>query len=56
MAGALLEAELVAIAQRTGFDDAHVVERFDCFRGTEVKRRIAASRGVQGVNVYGRAV
>jgi hypothetical protein len=53
IAGALPEAELVALLAHLGFVDVVVKERFDCFRGTS-KERVAMKYGVVGVNVHAR--
>jgi hypothetical protein len=43
----------VEILGRVGFEEARVVERFDCFRGTS-KEAVARKFGVRGANVFAR--
>jgi ubiquinone/menaquinone biosynthesis C-methylase UbiE len=50
--GALLEAEVIDIAAQTGFLNAQIVERFDCFRGSRVEKKVSATIGVHGANFF----
>jgi SAM-dependent methyltransferase len=50
--GALLEAELAELAVAAGLESGHILERFDCFRGTEPQLRIAADLQVRAVNFF----
>jgi arsenite methyltransferase len=50
--GALLEGELIEIAERTGFQSCRIVERFDCFRGSRVEGVVSSTVGVHGANFF----
>ena len=50
MGGALPEAELLELIERTGFVRAAITHRFDCVEGTS-REDIARWFGVCGVNV-----
>jgi arsenite methyltransferase len=52
--GALPEAELVAVVTQVGFQDARIVERFDCFAGTSAKHKLSKDLFVQGANLFAR--
>jgi hypothetical protein len=54
VAGALPEAELGAVALATGFRDARITERFDCFRDTSAEAKVARDLRVQAVNFHAR--
>jgi arsenite methyltransferase len=54
VAGALLEAELIGIAEDTGFQDCFIAERFDCFRGSRVEKNVSPTVGVHGANFCAR--
>lgn len=43
----------MAILGHVGLEEAHVVERFDCFRKTS-KENVARKFGVRGANVFAR--
>ena len=50
--GALPEADLATLALAHGFDDARIVERFDCFRNTSAEVKVAYDLRVHSVNFY----
>src|SRR5262245_33257164 len=52
VAGALLEAEVISIAEQTGFLDSRITERFDCFRGSGVEKNVSSTVGVHGANFF----
>jgi SAM-dependent methyltransferase len=52
--GALTEAELIGAALLAGFEDVHIVERFDCFRRTSVERKFGRALRVGAVNLFAR--
>lgn len=52
--GALVEAELPELARITGFEDGHIVERFNCFMGTSAEQHVSRDLFVHGVNFYAR--
>ena len=54
VAGALPEPELATIALATGFDDARITERFDCFRNTTAEAKVARDLQIQAVNFHAR--
>ncbi|MGE5103828.1 MAG: methyltransferase domain-containing protein [Betaproteobacteria bacterium] len=54
VAGALPEPELGALALATGFRDARITERFDCFRDTSAEAKVARDLRVQAVNFHAR--
>ena len=54
IAGALPEPELATLALATGFDEARIVERFDCFRGTTAEVKVSGDLHVQAVNFHAR--
>jgi ubiquinone/menaquinone biosynthesis C-methylase UbiE len=54
VAGALLESELIAISEETGFEDCRIVERFDSFQGSAVERNVSARVAVHGANFHAR--
>jgi arsenite methyltransferase len=54
VAGALMESEIVEIAENAGFEDCRIVERFDCFQGSRVEQTVSATVGVHGANVFAR--
>ena len=54
IAGALPEPELATLALATGFDEARIVERFDCFRGTTAEVKVSGDLRVQAVNFHAR--
>lgn len=45
---------MVALAAEAGLRDGRVVERFDCYRGTEVETRVSPVVGVRGANFFAR--
>jgi arsenite methyltransferase len=50
--GALLEAELIDLAEEAGFRDCRIMERFDCFRGSRVEKKVSSTVGVHGANFF----
>lgn len=52
VAGALLEAEIIDIAESAGFQDCRIVERFDCFQGSRVEKTVSSTVGVHGANFF----
>ena len=52
VAGALLESEIIAIAEDAGFQNCHIVERFNCFQGSRVEKTVSPSVGVHGANFF----
>jgi ubiquinone/menaquinone biosynthesis C-methylase UbiE len=52
--GALVEHELTQIAESHGFQDGHIVERFNCFMGTSAEHHVSKDLFVHGVNFYAR--
>jgi arsenite methyltransferase len=48
--GALVEGELYALAQQTGFQDGEVVKRFNCFFNTTAEEKVAKDLFVHAVN------
>ena len=52
VAGALLEAEVIDIAEEVGFRDCRIVERFDCFQGSRVENKVSTTVGVHGANFF----
>ena len=44
---------MVQLFQEVGLTDVHIVDRFDCFRGTS-KEDVALEFTVRGVNLYAR--
>ena len=54
VAGALLEGEVVEIASQAGFFDSRIMERFDCFRGSRVEKKVSSKVGVHGANFFAR--
>lgn len=54
VAGALLENEIIELAREAGFEDAEIVERFDCFGGSRVETNVSTSVGVHGANFIAR--
>jgi SAM-dependent methyltransferase len=52
IAGALLETEIIEIAQDAGFKDCRIVERFDCFQGSRVGETVSPTVGVHGANFF----
>ena len=52
VAGALLEEEIIAIAEDAGFQNCCVVERFNCFKGSRVEKTVSPSVGVHGANFF----
>jgi arsenite methyltransferase len=48
--GALPEPELAELASAAGLDGGHILERFDCFGGTETNTRVAADLEVHSAN------
>ena len=51
MGGALPEAGLVDLATESGFEQASVIDRFDCARGTS-RELVARVLGVHGANMF----
>jgi SAM-dependent methyltransferase len=54
VAGALLETELIGIAEEAGFQDCFIAERFECFRGSRVEKNVSPTVGVHGANFCAR--
>jgi SAM-dependent methyltransferase len=54
IAGALPEYELAELALASGFADARIVERFDCFRDTTAEGKVAHDLRVHAVNFFAR--
>lgn len=54
VAGALPEPELAQLALATGFREARIVERFDCFRDTSAEAKVARDLRIQAVNFFAR--
>ncbi|HLQ78397.1 MAG TPA: methyltransferase domain-containing protein [Terriglobia bacterium] len=54
VAGALMEAEIIDIAESAGFEDCRIVERFDCFQGSRVEKTVSATVGVHGANFFAK--
>lgn len=52
IAGALVESEMVTLAEQTGLIGGRIVERFDCFRHTSAQDKVAKDLFVHGVNFY----
>jgi hypothetical protein len=52
VAGALLEKEVIEIAESAGFQDCRIVERFDCFQGSRVEKTVSSTVGVHGANFF----
>jgi arsenite methyltransferase len=52
--GALVEHELSEIAEATGFQGGHIVERFNCFMGTSAEHHVSKDLFVHGVNFHAR--
>lgn len=52
--GALVESELPELARITGFEDGHIVERFNCFMGTSAEQHVSRDLFVHGVNFFAR--
>jgi len=52
--GALLEAELLELAEEAGLSDGRIVKRFESFKGTASLARVKASRHPHGANFYAR--
>jgi arsenite methyltransferase len=48
--GALTIPELIALVAAAGLEGGRIVERFECFRGTVVERKLGKSMQVCGVN------
>ncbi len=51
VAGALLETEGLTLAEKVGFHNCAIVERFDCFQGSRVEKNVSATVGVHGANL-----
>ncbi|UCH52848.1 MAG: methyltransferase domain-containing protein [Pseudomonadota bacterium] len=52
--GALVEHELTEVATATGFAHGRIVQRFNCFMGTEAEKHVSKDLFVHGVNFYAR--
>ena len=52
--GALPEPELFEIATAVGLADAHITERFDCFRDTSAEAKVSKDLRVHAVNLFAR--
>lgn len=52
--GALPELELYGLAAATGFEDARITERFECFSGTSAEVKVSKDLRIQGANFYAR--
>ncbi|MEE9251954.1 MAG: methyltransferase domain-containing protein [Thermodesulfobacteriota bacterium] len=50
--GALPEPELAELAEATGFSEAKITERFDCFKNTSAEEHVSKDLYVQGVNFF----
>jgi SAM-dependent methyltransferase len=55
VAGAALEGEVLELVRAAGLSGGVVTERFDCFGGTAVARRVSPAVGAGAVNVFARA-
>ncbi|MFB3920794.1 MAG: hypothetical protein ACE145_03685 [Terriglobia bacterium] len=44
---------MIEVLSRYGFEEAQIVERFDCFRAT-TKEGTARKYGVHGANIFAR--
>jgi len=54
VAGALVESELVTLANENGFTDGRVVRRFNCFYDTTAESKVAKDLFIQSVNFFAR--
>jgi ubiquinone/menaquinone biosynthesis C-methylase UbiE len=52
VAGALLEADILDIANDAGFQNCRIVERFECFLGSRVEKTVSPTVGVHGANFF----
>ena len=54
VAGALVESELVTLANENGFTDGRIVRRFNCFYDTTAESKVAKDLFIQSVNFFAR--
>jgi len=54
VAGALVESELVALAEECGFTGGQVKQRFNCFYDTTAEAKVAKDLFIQSVNFHAR--
>jgi ubiquinone/menaquinone biosynthesis C-methylase UbiE len=54
VAGALVESELVTLADECGLTDGRVMQRFNCFYDTTAEAKVAKDLFIQSVNFFAR--
>jgi len=54
VAGALPETELVSLAGEVGLEDARLVRRYDCFRGTSAESKVARELRIGAATFFAR--
>lgn len=52
--GALMDSEILQLAELTGLVDGRVVQRFNCFMGTSAEQHVSKDLFVHGINFYAR--